>query len=134
MMTGIGADLFRKPIWVLSAMFLLIPMGYVGCSFAGTHILPANLESRVSSSNGTADDHLAAALLYQQQAHLAKTEAGKYEQAAASIRPIEDPKGFRRSALMTAAQENERYAGEMQQLYAAHQAQAETMLGKQQPQ
>lgn len=134
MMTRIGHNLLRTPVWVLSAMFLLIPMGYVGCSFAGAQILPASLESRVSSSTGTADDHLAAALLYQKEAQRAQAEGNKYAQAAASIRPIEDPKGFRRNALMRAAQENQKYAGEMQQLYATHQTKAETMLGKQQPQ
>ncbi|HSB44308.1 MAG TPA: hypothetical protein VLD60_04800 [Nitrospira sp.] len=132
-MTRISQDLTRKPLWMLSAMFLLLPMGNVGCSFATDQVLPAQLESRVSS-NATADDHLAAALLYQEQAQLAKTEAGKYEQAAASIRAIEDPKGFRRGALMTAAQEHRRTADEMQQLYASHEAKAQTMMGKQQAQ
>lgn len=118
----------------MSAICLLISMGYVGCSFSGDQVLPANLESRVSSSNANADDHLAAALLYQQEARRAQTEADKYEEAAASIKPIEDPKGFRRSALRTAAQEHQDTASEMQQLYAAHEAKALTMLGKQQPQ
>lgn len=134
-MTRISQDLTRKPLWMVSAIFLLMPMAGVGCSIATDQVLPAQLEGRVSSpTGGTADDHLAAALLYQQQSRLAKTEAGKYEQVAASIRAIEDPKGFRRSALMTAAQENRRTADEMQQLYALHEAKAQTMLGKQQPQ
>ena len=132
-MKRIIQNLTSKPLWILSALFLLMPMGNVGCSFATDKVLPAQLESRISS-NATADDHLAAALLYQQQAQLATTEAGKYEQAAASIKPIEDPKGFRRSALMTAAQEQRRTADEMQQLYASHEAKAQTMLGKQQAQ
>lgn len=104
-----------------------------GCSIAGERVLPGQLESRIAS-NGTADDHLAAALLYLKEAQRAQAEANKYKHAAASIRPIEDPKGFRRSALLTAAQEHEKYAGEMQQLYAAHQTKAETMMGKHQPQ
>ncbi len=115
-------------------IFLLLTLiGNVGCSFARDQVLAIDLENRVAS-HGTADDHIAAALLYQQQAHQAQTEADKYEQAAASIRPIEDPKGFRRNALMTAAQEHQRTAGEMQQLYAAHEAKSKAMLGKQQPQ
>lgn len=117
------------------AAFVLIATGWVmpGFSIAGESVLPSQLESRLAS-NGTADDHLAAALLYQKEAQRAQTEGNKYTQAAASIRPIEDPKGFRRSALMRTAQQNQKYAVEMLQLYAAHQAKAETMLGKQQPQ
>jgi hypothetical protein len=134
MMTRISQNLTVKPLWMLSAMFLLMPMGNVGCSFATDQILPSHLESRISSSQGTADDHRTAAVLYQQQAQLATTEAAKYEQAAASIKAIEDPKGFRRNALMTAAQEQQRTADEMQQLSAAHEAKAQTMLGKQQSQ
>jgi hypothetical protein len=114
-------------------MFLLMPIAGTAAQLRN-QVLPAQLEGRVSSLRWDRDDHLAAALLYQQQSRLAKTEAGQYEQIAASIRAIEDPKGFRRSALMTAAQENRRTADEMQQLYALHEAKAQTMLGKQQPQ
>jgi hypothetical protein len=134
MMTRISQNIIVKQLWMLSAMFLLMPMGNIGCSFATDQVLPANLESRISSSNGTAEDHRTAAMLYQQQAQLARTEADKYKQAAASIKPIEDPKGFRRNALMMAAQEQQRTAEEMQQLYATHEAKAQTMLGKQQAQ
>lgn len=117
------------------AALMLVATGWImpGYSIAGERVLPGQLESRIAS-DGTADDHLAAALLYQKEAKRAQTEGNKYTQAAASIRPIEDPKGFRRSALMTAAQTYQKYAGEMQQLYAAHQTKAETMMGKQQPQ
>jgi len=130
-MNRTGQNLIKKLPWMAPAIFLLISTGYIGCSLAGDQVLPADLESRISS-HATADDHLAAALLYQQQAQLAKTEADQYEQTAASIKPIEDPKGFRRSALMTAAKERRRTADEMQQLYAAHEAKAQTILGKQQ--
>lgn len=115
------------------AALTLLATGWTVGGCAGERVLPGQLQSRISS-NGTADDHLAAALLYQKEAQRAQTDASKYERAAASIKPIEDPKGFRRSALMTAAQTHQQYAGEMQQLYAAHQTKAETMMGKQQPQ
>jgi hypothetical protein len=115
--------------------FVLLSIGWVtsGCSIAGERVLPGQLETQLAS-NGTADDHLTAALLYQKEAQRAQAEVNKYTQAAAAIRPIEDPKGLRRSALITAAQEQQKYAGEMQQLYAVHQTKAETMMGKQQPQ
>lgn len=117
------------------AALMLVATGWVtpGYSAAGERVLSGQLENRLTS-NGTVDDHLAAALLYQKEAQRAQAEGNKYAQAAASISPIEDPKGFRRSALVTAAQEHQRYAGEMRQLYAAHQTKAETMMGKQQPQ
>lgn len=134
-MTRTAGNHGTKPhFWIISTVFSLTIMGSAGCSIADNQILPSTLEHRISTSNGTADDHLAAALLYQQQANLATTEADKYERTAASIKPIEDPKGFRRSALTTAAQEHRRTAGEMQELYAAHEAKAQTMMGKQQTQ
>ncbi|HLZ34990.1 MAG TPA: hypothetical protein VKP13_13320 [Nitrospira sp.] len=134
-MTGTTGTHGTKPhFWVISTVLSLTIMGSVGCSIANDQILPATLEHRISTSNGTADDHIAAALLYQQQAQREKSEAAKYEQTAASIKPIEDPKGFRRSALTTAAQEHRKTAGEMQELYAAHEAKAQTMMGKQQSQ
>ncbi|WHZ22499.1 MAG: hypothetical protein OJF47_001615 [Nitrospira sp.] len=123
----------RQMLWTIPALLSLTLIGGVGCSFATDQVLPRDLQTRIAS-HGTADDHIAAALLYQQQADQAQTEADQYKQAAASIKPLEDPKGFRRSALITAAQTHQLYAGEMQQLYAAHQTKAETMLGKQQPQ
>ncbi len=117
------------------AALALVCTGWImpSWSMAAERVLPGQPESRIAS-NGMADDHLAAALLYQKEAQQAQIEVNKYTRAAASIKPIEDPKGFRRSALMTAAQTQQRYAGEMQQLHAAHQAKAETMMGKQQPQ
>lgn len=116
------------------ATLVLVTSGWVipGYSAAGEHVLPGQLESKLAS-NGTADDHLAAALLYQKEAQRAQAEGNKYADVKASIRPIEDTKGFRRSALKTAVQEHRKYAGEMQQLYAEHQTKAETMMGKQQP-
>ncbi|BFU96071.1 MAG: hypothetical protein NTNFB02_27930 [Nitrospira sp.] len=120
-------------LWAIPALLSFTLIGNVGCSFAKDQVLPQDLQTRVASQ-GTADDHLAAALVYQKEAERAHTKADTFEKAAASIRPLEDTKGFRRSALMTAAQTYQQYAGEMQQLYAAHQAKAETMLGHQRPQ
>jgi hypothetical protein len=113
-----------------------ITTGWVmpGYSLAGEHMLAGQLGSRLASTTGTADDHRAAALLYQEEAKRAQADVNQYTQTAASIRSIEDPKGFRRSALMTAAQEHQKYAREMQQFFAEHQTKAKTMLSKQQPQ
>src|SRR5574338_529503 len=83
---------------------------------------------------GTADDHMTAALLYLQQAKKVQTQAEQFQAMAATIKPIEDPKGIRRGGLMTAAQEKRSDAAQLQQLFAAHYEKAQTMLGKQQPQ
>jgi len=75
-MPRIGHTQITKPMWMITAVFLLIAMGNVGCSLAGDQILPAGLEARISSSNGTADDHRTAAQLYQQEAQRPADEAG----------------------------------------------------------
>jgi hypothetical protein len=103
-----------------------------GYSFAGDRVFP-QIQDRSASTTSTAEDHRAAALLYQQGAKQARTEANRYTQTAASVRPIEDPKGFRRSALMTAAQQQQSDARDLQKLYAEHQTRGETTLSKQQP-
>jgi hypothetical protein len=127
MMTGIDHHPTMKPIWMISAIFALILMANAGCSLAKDQILPANLEGRISSSNGTADDHLAAARIYQQEVQQLETEAAAYARQGESITPLEDPKGFRRSALKMAAQERQRQANDMFQLVTEHRRKAETM-------
>ena len=113
------------------AALILVATGFM--PIASERVLPDPLGNRLAS-NATADDHRAAAFLYQNESQRAQDEAIKYKQAAASIRAIEDPKGFRRSALTTAAQTYQQYADEMQQHYEAHQTKAETMMGQHQPQ
>ncbi len=113
------------------AALILVATGFM--PIACERVLPDPLKSRLAS-HATADDHRVAAFLYQQESQRSQDEANKYKEAAASIRAIEDPKGFRRSALTTAAQTYQQYADEMQQLYAAHQTKAETMMGQHQPQ
>jgi hypothetical protein len=132
-----------RRIWQkITTKQILLPMlggvmlaigGTTGCSALSEQVLPANLEGRVAS-NGTAEDHLAAASLYQQRAQSQEARAATYERLAAALSVHEDPKGIRRSGLRTAAQERRQDADEMHQLYATHYAQAQSLLGKQQPQ
>lgn len=109
-------------------------VGTTGCSAFVQRDLPADLTDRITSDAGTADDHMTAALLYLQQAKKVQTQAEQFQAMAATIKPIEDPKGIRRGGLMTAAQEKRSDAAQLQQLFAAHYEKAQTMLGKQQPQ
>jgi hypothetical protein len=102
----------------------------ISCSTAADRILPAPLESRVTT-NGSVDDHLAAAAVYQHEAQRLDAEAQKYADEAAAITPLEDTKGFRRTALLHAAQNLREKARQMHELYAAHALKAETMTGMQ---
>jgi hypothetical protein len=115
---------------------LAVPVGLLmtfavvtGCSAQTQQVLPVSLESRLAAQ-GTADDHFAAAELYHHEAQKQADEAERYEQQAAALGGHVDPKGFRRSGLITAAQTHRREAAEMQHLYAQHYHQALTMTGK----
>jgi hypothetical protein len=102
----------------------------ISCSTAADRVLPAPLENRVTS-DGRVDDHMAAAALYQHEAQRLDTEAQKYTEEAAAIKPLEDTKGFRRNALLRTVQNLREKAREMHQLYADHAMKAETMTGMQ---
>lgn len=108
--------------------------GTTGCSAFAHQELPTDLSNRITSDAGTANDHMTAALLYLQRAKAVENQAEQYRAVASTIKPIEDPKGIRRSGLITAAQERQNDAVQLQQLYATHYEKAQTMLGKQQPQ
>lgn len=131
--TGRRAGRLNTIVVLTGAVLVSTLAVLAGCSIAGERSLPADLGSRLAS-NGTADDHMAAALFYQREAGRARADAEKYEAEAAAIKPLEDTKGFRRNALITAAQERRKDAAEMMQLFAAHQTKAQTMSGRQQPQ
>ena len=88
---------------------------------------------REAGGQPTADDHLAAARLYQDKAQALTAKAVGFETAVSKIGPYDDPKGFRRAALTMAAQKNRYDAQQMQELYATHLAQAQTLHGKRQP-
>jgi hypothetical protein len=115
-----------------TAVFLTVGVGIsgtlLGCS--SSHVLPGSLENRLAG-DGTAEDHLTAAALYQHEAQRYENETLKYEQRAAAITPLEDTKGFRRVGLTQTAESLRKKAGDMNQLYAAHALKAETMMGMQ---
>ena len=94
--------------------------------------MAASLEEKLAAA-GTAEDHLAAARLYQNEARELDAEAAKFETAVSKIGRCDDTKGFKRAALTAAAQEKRVDAKEMQELYAAHLRQANALHGKLQP-
>ena len=94
----------------------------------GSRVLPAALEERLASA-GNADDHRAAALLYQEKARELEAEAVEFDTAVLKIGPYEDSKGFRNGALKTAAQQKRYRAKQMQELHAAHLKKARLLQG-----
>jgi|RhiMetdeSRZDD1v2_1073273.scaffolds.fasta_scaffold76873_3 hypothetical protein len=121
----------------MRAVLLAVPVGLLitfagvtGCAASGQQVLPAALETRLAAQ-ANADDHFAAAMVYQGEAQKQADEAARYERQAAAVGQYMDPKGFRRAGLITAAQTHRREAADMQQLYAHHYNQALTLTGKQ---
>lgn len=76
---------------LLRAIPLLVILGLTGCST----VLPVDLQSKLAS-NGSADDHMAAAVLYQDRINQLGADADRYQAVASRISLHEDPKGFRR--------------------------------------
>lgn len=79
------------------------------------------MADRIDGSAEAVPNHYAAAgQLYQQEAQRLQAEADAYERQATSIRPLEDPKGFRRNELIMAAQRNRQEADKMFTRYVAY--------------
>jgi hypothetical protein len=117
---------------IIGALAMLPLVGLLGLTgYNGAMAAP--LEEKPAAT-GTAEDHLAAARLYQNEARELGAEAAKFETAVSKIGRYEDTKGFKRAALTAAAQEKRVDAKEMQELYAAHMRQANALHGKVQPQ
>jgi len=106
----------------LLALPLAALLGLLGCSGVGA------MEGMLTT-NSTPDDHMAAAMLYQSKAKQLEAEADRYEEAAAKIEAYQDPKGFRRGGLTTAAKEKRGAAEQMQELYATHYEKAQALYG-----
>ena len=102
-----------------------------GCS----GVLPATLQEKLATTDN-AEDHLAAAMLYQNKARELEAEAEEYERAVSTLESSGDSKGFHYGALRMAAQKKRHEAKQMQKLYASHAAQAQALAlhGKAQPQ
>ena len=113
---------------VLAMLPLLGSLSLTGCST----VLPANLEAKLAS-NASAEDHLAAAMIYKNKARELEADASQFETAALKVGAYADTKGFHRAALRGAAQEKRYDATQMQQLYVQHLGQARTLYGKMQP-
>jgi len=126
-----GGGAMRSGKSLLGALALLPLVGllsFTGCS----GVLPATLQERLATT-GSEEDHLAAAMLYQNKARELEAEAVKYEAAASKTGP-NDSKGFQHAALLNAAQQKRADAKEMQELYVTHFKQAQSLHGKAQPQ
>src|SRR6185503_10048655 len=130
MMNRIG-HIISVPTVCIAIMSLSL-IGMTGYTFAGDQILSRDLVSRVSSQ-GTADEHRGAAIIYRERARQLEAEAAQYAREAADT-SLQDSKGFRRGALKMAAGSLQRQADEMKQLSAHHQKQADSMTAHQKEQ
>jgi hypothetical protein len=108
----------------LAVLPLVGLLSFTGCSSG----LPATLQEQLAAT-GTAQDHHAAAMWYQNKARELEAEAIKYETAASKTGP-NDSKGFQHAALLNAAQQKRVDAKEMQERYAAHFKQSQSLHGK----
>lgn len=121
--------LSRKSLYDVLAGFPLVALlGLIGCS----SVVPTQMEGALAS-NASADDHMAAAMLYQSKVRQLAAEADRYEAEASKIGPYEDPKGFRRGGLVAVVQEKRSEAERMQELYAGHLKKAQIMYGLKKP-
>ena len=113
---------------VCIAIMSLSLIGMTGYTFAGDQILSRDI-NRIASQ-GTADEHRGAAIIYRERARELEAEAAQYAREAADT-SLQDSKGFRRGALKMAAGSLQRQADEMQQLSANHLKQADSMTAHQ---
>jgi hypothetical protein len=120
----------KSIVSVLATLPLVGLLTLTGCG----GVLPATLEEKLASTP-TADDHVAAAMLYQKKARELEAEAVEYETAVSKLGHSGDSKGFHHEALRMGAQQKRDEAKQMQALYATHfaQAQAQALHGKLQP-
>ncbi len=119
-MIGITAAVLLLGVWILT-----------GYATVGAEVLSPQLEEKLASPTASADDHLVAALLYQQESRRLQSEATRLEREAAGISLMQDPKSFRRGHLMRLAQMYREKAARAQEFHASHQTKAQTMTGKQ---
>jgi len=114
------------PLLLGCALVTAMLTGLAGC--ASAEVLPTALQQRLASAQTTADDHRAAARIYQQQAQQLQEESERYLREANSISQLEDTKGFRRYSLKTAARERLKRANELLQAAAQQEQQANSMV------
>ena len=118
----------KSQFGALAVLPLVGLLSFTGCS----GVLPATLQEKLAAS-GNAEDHLTAAMLYQNKARELEAEAVKYEIAASKTGP-NDSKGFQHAALLNAAQQKRADAKEMQELYVTHFKEAQSLHSKAQSQ
>lgn len=88
------------------------------------------IASHPEGATWTAEDLREIAADYDHQADVVQAQAIEFERTAASITPLEDTKGFRRSALMVAAGMRWKEASELRQMAGHHRDEAIRLMGK----
>jgi hypothetical protein len=73
-----------------------------------------------AASSDRMEDHVIMARFYQQESERLESEAEQYAEEAAAINPLQDPKGIRRNALLTIAEQHWQQAAEMKKRAILH--------------
>lgn len=105
-------------VWIASLS--ASTFSFVNWVRAGCSSLAQDEQAHKSESDIAGENHAAAAILYQQHMQNLELEALKFEQEAARITTLEDPKGFRRDALRLAAQRCRKEAAKYKTLADEH--------------
>jgi hypothetical protein len=117
-------------LWQRSIRSLLLSgvlLGAIGCTTGSDSSLLAATESEQPL---TAEQHLVVASSFNREARSQVEAAEHYQGLADSMNTATDPKGFRRAAFVTAAQEHRRKAADLEQQYAFHQHQAQALTNQ----
>ncbi|MEP6888773.1 MAG: hypothetical protein ABI945_10705 [Nitrospirales bacterium] len=123
-----------QDLWKTSLRLMLLGGALIAAIGCATN-LDSSLHAAVGADHPlTAEEHLLAAGLYDQESQSQAKTALQYERRADTLSPYMDPKGFRRAGLMTAAQEHRRNAAHLQQLHVFHQSKGLALTGQVQPQ
>lgn len=128
--------------WIAVAVAFFLGVAGTWYLSAGQHVSNQVVPSAWAETNATAaqDKPWTAAELeeiakfYDGAAEDAEDEALQYEKTAASITPLTDTKGFRRSALSIAAQSKWRQSIELRQLAAEHRDKSKRMYARERAQ
>lgn len=103
-----------------STVIFALTLALAGCAGPGGSLLPAGLEGNLAA-DGTSEDHMVEATLYEKEAQRLATEAARREDRIKMLeRMALDPKGFQRSLLLSQVRQNRKHTGELQELANQH--------------
>lgn len=123
---------------IVGLAVVIVQGGYWQGFLPGNHVVTAEAGSGQAMSTSSDSRHHeltpmdleAEAEMYDMEADKIQARVMKYKSEAAAITPLEDTKGFRRSALLMAAASQSKAVAELRQLAADHRSEAKRMMAK----